>query len=140
MKVSTLQLFFIILVASYANAGRTHAQELLMKKVSVEAQQQQILVILTELEQAANVKFVYSKQLLPVSRKVTLTAINKPLSEILDMMFSPDNITYRIVKNRIILKLAKPTAALEDVMQQIVAMDDAKVVEKNGDRDGHVGR
>lgn len=132
MKVSTLQLFFIILVASYANAGRTHAQELLMKKVSVEAQQQQIVEILSELEQAANVKFVYSKQLLPVSRKVTLTAINKPLAEILDLMFSPDNITYRIVKNRIILKLAKPSAALENVVEPAIAGEvvKSKIVEK----------
>jgi TonB-linked SusC/RagA family outer membrane protein len=104
MKVSSLQMLIALIACTYSYGGETHAQELLLRKVSIEAQQKTIRSILAELAAAENVKFVYSKELLPVDRKITLSARNKNMSEVLDQIFSPDNISYKIVRNRIILK------------------------------------
>ncbi|MEO6287528.1 MAG: TonB-dependent receptor [Dyadobacter sp.] len=106
MKVSSLQMLIALIACTYSSGGETHAQELLLRKVSIEAQQKTIRSILAELAAAENVKFVYSKELLPVERKITLSAHNKNMSEVLDQIFSPDNISYKIVRNRIILKPA----------------------------------
>jgi TonB-linked SusC/RagA family outer membrane protein len=104
MKVSSLQMLIALIACTYSYGGETHAQELLLRKVSIEAQQKTIRSIIAELAAAENVKFVYSKELLPVDRKITLSARNKNMSEVLDQIFSPDNISYKIVRNRIILK------------------------------------
>ncbi|MET7253719.1 TonB-dependent receptor [Dyadobacter fermentans] len=114
MKVSSLQILLAIIACTYSYGGETHAQELLLRKVSIEAQQKTIRSILAELAAAENVKFVYSKELLPVERKISLSAHNKNMSEVLDQIFSPDNISYKIVRNRIILKPAgrEPSGAL----------------------------
>ncbi len=108
MKVSSLQLVIAFVACTYSYGGETYAQELLRKKVSVNAQQQEIRSILLQLESSAHVKFVYSKQLLPVERKVSIVVTNKTISDVLDQMFHPDNVSYKIVKNRIILQLGAP--------------------------------
>ena len=119
MKVSTIQLLIVILVGTYSYAAsKSHAQELLTRKVSIEAQHQEIRSILSKLEIDAKVKFVYSKQLLPVSRKISLSARNKSLSDILDMVFSPDNVSYKIVNNRIILRLSEPSPGTVQILPQ----------------------
>lgn len=127
MKVSTLQLVIAILACTCSYGSKSHAQELLMKKVSVEVQEQEIGNVLSQLELSTNVKFVYSRQLLPISRKITLQAKNKALSEVLDLIFSPDNVTYRIVKNRIILKPASPTSILQNIPDAIVPKNEQMV-------------
>ena len=105
MKLSALQLFLAFLAgaASFAREGR--AQELLYKRVSIQAEHKPIKEILTSLEAKANVKFVYSLQLLPVNRRISIDVENKTLAETLDKMFSPDNITYETVNKKIVLKL-----------------------------------
>ncbi|GLU55265.1 carboxypeptidase-like regulatory domain-containing protein [Dyadobacter frigoris] len=61
MKASSLQLLLAVIACTYSYGDKAHAQELLQKKVTIEAQQRTIRLILSELEVTANVKFVYSK-------------------------------------------------------------------------------
>jgi TonB-linked SusC/RagA family outer membrane protein len=112
MKLSALQLFLAFLAgaASFAREGR--AQELLYKKVSIQAEHKPIKEILTTLEAKANVKFVYSLQLLPVNRRISIDVENKTLAETLDKMFFPDNITYETVNKKIVLKLLPAGSSL----------------------------
>ena len=106
MRISSLQIFIALIACTYSYGGKTHAQELLLRKVSVVAQQKTIRSVLTELGISQNIKFVYSKELLPVERKVTFSAHDKMMAEVLDQLFSPDNISYKIVRNRVILRPA----------------------------------
>lgn len=105
MKASSIQLFLIFLASAYTYAHNGNAQELLMQRVSIQANKKEIREVLTQLELAADVKFVYSNQLLPASRKISLNVENKTLAETLEKMFLPDRITYKIVRNKIVLKL-----------------------------------
>lgn len=108
MKVSSLQLFLAIIASVYGYANNSVAQELLMKRVSIKAEQKEIRSVLAALETSANVKFVYSVQLLPVNRKVSVNIENKTIAETLEAMFRPDNISYKIVRNKIVLRLLPP--------------------------------
>lgn len=108
MKVSSLQLFLMVVTTAYGYAFDSEAQELLMQKVSIKVEQKEIREVLNQLESNTNVKFVYSLQLLPVERKITLNIENKRLSEVLETIFLPDNISYKIIRNKIVLKKVVP--------------------------------
>ncbi len=106
MKVSLVQLSIILLTAVYTYGGyEASAQELLMKQVSARFVDTDIKTALTELELKANVKFVYTSRLVPLKRKVTLNIVNKSIAETLDALFSPDKVTCKIVRNRILLSV-----------------------------------
>jgi len=76
-----------------------------MKPVTVEFVDTEIKTALNELESQAGIKFVYTSRLVPLKRKVTLRVSNKSMAETLDALFSPDKVTYRIVRNRILLSV-----------------------------------
>ncbi len=117
MKVSIVQLSIVILTAAYTYGGHeARAQELLMKSVSVQFVDTDIKTALTELESKANVKFVYTSKLVPLKRKVTLNVTNKTVAETLDALFSPDQVKYKIVRDRILLSVEESRkSALLDI-------------------------
>lgn len=109
MKVSVIPLSIILMSAVFTYAGhKATAQELLMKPVSMQFINTDIKTALTALEAKANVKFVYSSNMVPLKRKVSINVVNKTVAEALDAMFSPDIVTYKIVRNRILLSVAEP--------------------------------
>ncbi|REA60932.1 hypothetical protein DSL64_13605 [Dyadobacter luteus] len=118
MKVSFIQIVLAIIAATYTYGHVANAQELLMQKVSVSVEQKEIRSVLTQLEAKANVKFVYSSRSLPVSRKVSLSVANKTVSEVLDELFLPDRITYKIVKERIVLTMAANASVIPDQQEK----------------------
>ena len=104
MKISVIQLAFILTTAVYTYGSyEVTAQELLLKPVSVDFVNTEIKTALSELESQANVKFVYTSRLVPLKRKVTLKVMNQSMAETLEALFLPDKVSYRIVRNRILL-------------------------------------
>lgn len=112
MRISFIQLVLAVIAAAYSYGREASAQELLQRRVSMRVEQKEIKSVLSQLESIANVKFVYSSKSLPVQRKVSISVANKSVSEILDALFSPDKVTYRIVEDRIILSMVKPESIL----------------------------
>lgn len=80
-------------------------QDVLMKKVTVQFTNYEIKTVLSEIETKANVKFVYTSRLVPLRRKVSLKMENQMVSTILNELFKPDQIQYRIVNGRILLSV-----------------------------------
>nr|WP_295922387.1 TonB-dependent receptor [uncultured Dyadobacter sp.] len=121
MKLSSIQFLLALLAGASGFAHEGRAQELLYKKVSIQADHKPIKEILATLESKANVKFVYSLQLLPVNRRISIDVENKTLAETLDKMFSPDNVTYRTVNKKIVLKLLPASSSMATGLQNEVA-------------------
>jgi TonB-linked SusC/RagA family outer membrane protein len=119
MKVSSLQLFLILIATAYGYAHDSGAQQLLTQRVTVQVQQKEIREVLASLESSTNLKFVYSVQLLPVSRKVTLKMENKSLSEVLETMFRPDNISYKLIRNKVVLKKVEPSIGELNLLEPV---------------------
>jgi TonB-linked SusC/RagA family outer membrane protein len=110
MKVSSIQLFLIFMATAYGYAHSSDAQELLTQRVSIQVHQKEIREVLSSLESNTNLKFVYSIQLLPVNRKVTLNLENKRLDDVLETMFLPDNISYKLIRNKVVIRKVAPNA------------------------------
>ena len=83
MKISFLQLVISVVATAYTYGNVVNAQELLLQRVSIKVERKEIRAVLAELESAAKVKFVYSDQLVPVDRKVSLSVTDKTLSDVL---------------------------------------------------------
>ncbi|GAB4000836.1 TonB-dependent receptor [Spirosoma daeguense] len=112
MKVSFFQFMLTIIAVGYTYGHSVSAQEILTQKVDLTVNQKEIKTVLSQLESIAHVKFVYSPRSLPVQRKVSLSLTNKSLSDVLDVLFQPEQISYQVVNDRIILKMSSPTSSL----------------------------
>lgn len=85
----------------YANP--TRGQEVLDKKMDLVARQEEVKTILGEISKTTGVKFVYSAQKVPTHTKVSLSAYNQRLAEILDRLLAPLDIFYHVSGNQVVL-------------------------------------
>ena len=103
MRVSIYQILAITIFTCAAFANKTDAQEFLNKPISIKAEQTDIKTIIAKTELLANVKFVYSPQLINSDRKITINVINQKLKYFLENSLKRYDVGYRIVKDQILL-------------------------------------
>lgn len=105
VRISILQLAFMLLFVSITQATPVAGQELLNSKVTISLNNVSLEKALIELEKNTPVKFSYNSRSLKLSQKVNLTANSEALSIVLNRLLKPLSIQYIQVSNRIILKL-----------------------------------
>lgn len=74
MKISCTQLMFLILFGGIAQANNSNAQINLHQKVNIIESNTPLTELLGKLEKMTGVKFVYSRNVVNVSQKVSVTA------------------------------------------------------------------
>ncbi|MBD2700488.1 TonB-dependent receptor [Spirosoma sp. BT702] len=123
MRVGFLQIMLITVLASMAYAGPVTAQELLNRKVSVQANEQEIKLVLRQLEKQADIRFMYSPQVIPSSRKVSLNVTNQPLAEVLAILLKPIHVVYEVTGKQILLDKAPSTGQIEPLAAPKITED-----------------
>ncbi|SMB99158.1 TonB-dependent receptor [Hymenobacter roseosalivarius DSM 11622] len=104
---------FLGLAAPAAAADRTE-QSVLEQHVTLQVQEQPVLTALASLENQVHTRFLYSPQLIGANRKVTVQAVDTPLSGVLQSLFGPLQITYEVVNSGILLApLPLPKTAVD---------------------------
>lgn len=96
-----------LLMATFAGSSLAHtvdAQNALNQKLSIQAENQDMRQVLVQLQRIANVRFTYSSAIIPSKQKVTVRAVNQPLSDILDQLFANTPVRYKLVGKQIILQ------------------------------------
>ena len=78
-------------------------QSVLERRVTLQLEAQPMQAALYNLEGQINTRFLYSPQLIGASRKVTLRAVDMPLSGVLQTLCAPLHIRYEVVDNGILL-------------------------------------
>lgn len=111
MQISFIQIAIALTLMGSAMANNTKGQ-VLDRKISVTIKNQELSKALVSLEKAADITFVYSPALISAQRKVTLSYTNESLLNILDQLFSSQNIKYEISGNTIVLNRI-PTAGAD---------------------------
>ncbi|WP_229252563.1 TonB-dependent receptor [Dyadobacter helix] len=111
MKISLLQAFLAVIFTGASLARNVSAQELLNRKVSLRVETQEIRKVLNKIEKQADIRFAYRPRVLPSDHKISLTATNVSLSEILEMITKPLRLKYEVVGQQIILS-PEPSSAL----------------------------
>ncbi|WP_025761851.1 TonB-dependent receptor [Dyadobacter tibetensis] len=113
MRISLLQLIISLCFISTATAVEVHAQELLRKKISIDAQGMDLKTVLNQLGKEADVRFVFSSKLIGSSRKVNLSKTNETLSDVLVDFLTPLGLNYEVSGKNIVIRPNSMTPALE---------------------------
>ena len=107
MRISIPQLMALLLFCGISQAHPTRAQELLNKSLTLNLESSEIKKVLSKIEKAVDVKFVYSSNTINANQKVSLNANNEKLSDVLMQLLTPIDITYKVVGSRIVLRKDK---------------------------------
>jgi len=104
MSITAKQLFLALICCSISMAHTMYGQELLKKEISLKVESMEIKKILKLIEKQADVKFVYSTGSFQGTQNMTIKEIKGPLSQVLDQLFTPINVSFEVVGNRILLR------------------------------------
>ena len=106
MRIAVLPVLMLLAGATVALAVESKAQESLQKKISLVADKETMESVLGRIEQVADVKFIYSPQVVEVSRRISVQARNEPLGDVLNGLFRPVQVVYEVVGKQIVLRKA----------------------------------
>lgn len=104
MRISIMQIMLSIAFCGITLARNANAQELLNKEISLRIEATEVRSVLSQIEKQANVRFIYSTNSIQARKKVTFSANNSKLSEVLDKLLTPLDISYEIEGTRILLQ------------------------------------
>src|SRR3954469_2216062 len=108
MRVGFLQALLIVYLGSYAYYNNAEAQGILDKIVSVSVEKGQLKDVFNLLKNQTGARFVYSSKTIEAGRKVSIKASQKKLGDVLAELLSPFGITFKLIKDRIILFKVEP--------------------------------
>ncbi len=103
MRISIQQISMLLLAVSISNATVLSGQNVLEQRISIKAENKPLKSVLFQIEKEANVRFMYSSKVVGADRKVDVSATRQPLGEILQAVFEPLGLGYRISGEHIIL-------------------------------------
>lgn len=121
MKFSVLQTLLAALFSGMviASPEASFGQSVLDEVISINAENQKMKNVLSDIERSIKVKFTYNPQVIPVHEKITLDLKNEKLSEILDRLFMPLGVVYEVSGKYIILSMPVKRSSLEDVNTRV---------------------
>ncbi|WP_229214230.1 SusC/RagA family TonB-linked outer membrane protein [Dyadobacter flavalbus] len=137
MRMSLFQLIFILITADFSRAVPAGTRDILNQKISIQVNNQELKTVLGKLNKLTQIHFTYSSALIRSQKKVTLHAVDKPLSDVLDELFRPINITYKIEGKQIVLlkSLPQPESHLQEMIRTQAGIDrniSGKVLDEKG--------
>ncbi|WP_133274010.1 TonB-dependent receptor [Hymenobacter radiodurans] len=130
-RAAAVHMLLLCLLAGTASARPALAQAALDRKITLQVEAQTITETLHQIAKQADIRFVYSQQLLNAGRKVSIQAQDKPVSVIVDEILAPLKIQYEVNNNRVVLRVpsGSPTANVSVSADVTVS---GRVVDANG--------
>lgn len=101
-KNRTMKLSFVLLVFALLNVNANSFSQ--NTKIDLEVENETVQYVLEKIESKSSYKFFYKSGEINESRMVSLKVTNKRISDILEMIFDGEPVTYSMVKNQIVLK------------------------------------
>jgi TonB-linked SusC/RagA family outer membrane protein len=102
-----------LLVSGLAFAAEGRAQTILDRRITLTSNQETLMSVLSRIETSANVRFVYSPDLIGGTQRVSLNVRNEPLAAVLRTLLAPRSLTYEVVGEQIILRRRPQTNAID---------------------------
>ena len=133
MRISSLQLLLALTLTNIGFAFDGKAQEMLSRRVSISAQNEDVEVTISRIEKQARVQFLFSREIIQSQRKVNYQAKNEPLSKVLSHILTPLNLSYEVVGQQIVIKRELPTTTgFQDKTSDDSKVDQAQDVQVSG--------
>ncbi|HEY8918241.1 MAG TPA: hypothetical protein VIM87_17475, partial [Chitinophaga sp.] len=90
MKRTSLNLMIGVLLSGVTYANAVYSQGILSKKISLQADDMSLKLVLNQIRSKAAVKFVYSSSQIALDRKVTAKANEEELGKVLNRLLGKD--------------------------------------------------
>lgn len=104
MKITFPPLFVLLVSFGLTMAAETKGQEMLEKRLSIEAANLELKQLLLKIEKHADVKFSFMSHQVPSGEKITFRAENETLESILNELLFPLQLSYKVTGKYIVLK------------------------------------
>lgn len=111
-KSKGMKNLIVALLFLFFNAWNFHAfsqSSLLEGPISLDVKAEKLGKVLKKIEKEGDFKFSYSRKIVPVQEKITYSANNQPISQVLKSILSPLGIEFVQVEKQVVLKRAKET-------------------------------
>lgn len=118
VKLSLVQCCIAMIFVGVLLAKDTFVNDVLNKKISIHIEKQDFERALLDIEKQVEVRFTYRPRLFANAQKNTIHVNNEPLSEVLDKIFKPSNIRYKVLDNQVILSKLVVQNKTEDIIVQ----------------------
>ncbi|HEY0175724.1 MAG TPA: carboxypeptidase-like regulatory domain-containing protein, partial [Pedobacter sp.] len=115
MRISVLQLISLITLSGVLFANPGSAESILNKRLSISLKNVTLETALNNIQHKADVKFVYSSTLIPLSSMVSVNANQEKLSNILNQLLTDLHINYSVNASQYII-LKKNQVAFADTL------------------------
>ncbi len=107
-------LFLIISLTTFANSySQSATLNLYMRNATIED-------VINNIEEQSEFRFLYNKNVVNVEKKVSISAKEEPLTDILEAIFEDTDISYIISEKQIILNKKENPAVMQNPMQSKV--------------------
>lgn len=127
MKITFTQLLMVALFSGLSYAYDVNGQEVLNTNVSLKIEALEVKKILSQIEKQADVKFVYSSNTIRLNQKVSIMISNR-LSEVLDDLFTPLQISYEVIGDRILLRKKSQMKKMSHIDE--LRLQDGSIIEQ----------
>lgn len=104
MRIGLYQAFLSVALATFAHAHDASGQKVLEQKVTFQLHNADVERVLDKLEAVTKTKFMYNPQIFGGERKSNYKFQNEALSDVLNRILSPYQVSYEVFQERIILK------------------------------------
>ena len=122
MRIGFLQVFLSLFLSSYAYDYGAEAQGILDRVVTISVEKGQLKDVFSSLKYQTGARFVYSSKTIEAARKVTIKVNQKKLSEVLEELLSPFGITYKLIKDRIVLYKPQTTSLADSAGESVLSV------------------
>ncbi|KAB7730865.1 SusC/RagA family TonB-linked outer membrane protein [Rudanella paleaurantiibacter] len=117
LRVLIPHLLFLTLFCQIALAADGQSQQIFGRRITLKVDAKELKTVLSQIENQADVKFAYSRQVVNPNRLVSLNVNQATLAETLDRLLKPLSVSYDYVSGRILLTAtgnpAKTTGSVE---------------------------
>jgi TonB-linked SusC/RagA family outer membrane protein len=94
-----MNMIVFILLISLQLSARTNSQD----RITLNLQSAGLKTALKQIEKQTIFRFLYNDEVVSSNYKVSINAINKPVTEVLDNIFTSTALTYRILENNLVV-------------------------------------
>ncbi len=100
LRIMRISLFLLLIGALQGYAASTYSQN---TKVSLDISESSVEEVLDQIEEQSEFFFLYNEKLIDVERKVDVKVKEKPIHDVLDLVFEGEDVYYQVVDKKIIL-------------------------------------
>jgi TonB-dependent SusC/RagA subfamily outer membrane receptor len=90
-------------------SAKTYSQD----RITINIQSAELKAALKQIEKKSIFRFLYNDEVISSNQKVSINVVNKPVTEVLDIIFTSTALTYRLLENNLVVITKRGTVLQE---------------------------